>query len=124
MVQVKTSELSGAALDWSVAQCLMMCEDYRNRGLLVHRVGYGQPMPNFSTDWAQGGPIIDALRPTVSDEGSGFVCSLSKPVEVAYTTGTAKRFCTMRGETYLLAVMRCFVASKLGDVVDVPKEIL
>ena len=30
----------------------------------------------------------------------------------------------MTGPTPLIAAMRCFVASKLGDEVDIPKELL
>ena len=42
---MKTSELTGAALDWAVAKAI---GEYKP-----------VPVPNYSTDWAQGGPIIE-----------------------------------------------------------------
>ena len=77
-----------------------------------------------STDWAQGGPIIERMRPTFVDGVDQVVCSLSRPVEVLYASELAKRFCTMRGPTYLIAAMRCFVASRLGDEVELPDELV
>lgn len=112
---IKTADLIDLALNWAVAQALVMTEGYRDRGLLVHRIGYGQAMPLFSTDWNQGGPIIEQERIS------------TKP----YTLGT-DWFATVpsntgghlqNGPTPLIAAMRCFVASKLGDEVEIPKEL-
>ena len=115
-MKIKTAELTGAALNWAVAQAELTQEDYRERGLLVHRIGYGQPMPPYSTDWAQGGPIIERerlwLQPEIGKEGTAnaWYCVALTPFD-AY------------GTTPLIAAMRCYVASKLGDEVDVPEEV-
>jgi hypothetical protein len=84
-------------------------------------------IPDYSTDWSQGGPIIERERLTIAAEGDPkkpvWVSSLTWPREVTYEVGTAVRFCSMRGPTSLIAAMRCYTASKLGDYVDVPEEL-
>ena len=44
-MKVKTNELTGAALDWAVNQIEECCDDPHT--------------PFFSTNWSQGGPIIE-----------------------------------------------------------------
>ena len=51
-MKLKTSELTGAALDWAVAKC----EGYVGVAL-QERTGTDWYSP--STDWSQGGPIIE-----------------------------------------------------------------
>jgi hypothetical protein len=103
---MKTNELTGAALDWAVAKC-------------EGGVGENQLLGAWyapSTDWSQGGPIIEREGITVSD---------GSPV-----TGLEWMACDrgsthiQHGPTYLIAAMRCYVASKLGDDVEIPKELL
>ena len=123
--QVKTSELTGTALDWAVAKC-----EYDNR-----RYNYGSPCFNQNTkriyeteslrqigvnfapssDWKQGGPIIER-------EFIGLTYSESVPCWYA-TSQKGRRFLRL-GDTPLVAAMRCYVASKLGDTVEVPEELL
>lgn len=61
-----------------------------------------------STDWSQGGPLIDRMKPTSFYywEPDGWVCS----------TDDADSW--VNGETALIAAMRCFVGSKFGNEVD------
>jgi hypothetical protein len=95
---MKTSELTGAALDWAVAKCEdVYCFD-------------GSYIP--STNWAQGGPIIER-------EGISWHCG-NKASWHAYGYGSADN---ISGPTPLIAAMRCYVASKLGDDVDIPEEL-
>ena len=109
---MKVSELTATALDWAVAQCEMMREDYRDRGLLVHRIGYGQPMPPYSTKWSQGGPII---------EREFIAVWFSKGDWKSQRRDTSNK---QHGPTPLIAAMRCYVASKLGEEVEIPEELL
>jgi hypothetical protein len=65
-----------------------------------------------STDWSQGGPIIE--REGVSLEYSAQPekwCACIMADQEVY------------GPTALIAAMRCYVASKLGDEVEVPDEL-
>lgn len=123
---VKTDELTGDALCFVVAKLNGYHYFPNGAALYIHhdngewyRSGGYRPDIN----WHQGGPIFEQMRPTIAHENNLVVCSLSHPIEVNYTSGVAKRYCTMRGETILIAAMRCFVASKLGDTVEVPDEL-
>jgi len=96
---MKTSELSGAALDWAVAQC----EGFDN----------GDWLPDYSTDWAAGGPIIER-------EGIA-VWQFDDVTWRAMGKDTVPD--PLEGATPLIAAMRCYVASKLGDEVQIPEEL-
>jgi hypothetical protein len=119
---MKTSELIGAALDWAVAKCegaYSVNVDTDIDG--TKRVNYGGMYPEWSTDWAHGGPIIER-------EGISLVYDVELCQEEGqeyYATSYAVESGEGRiyGPTPLIAAMRCYVASKLGDEVDVPDEL-
>jgi len=73
-----------------------------------------------SNVWQDGGPIIErewldvTPWPNESDEGLRWQCKQHDT-----TNG-----CTQYGSTPLVAAMRCYVASQLGDEVEVPDELL
>ena len=122
-VEANASELIGPALDWAAGKAAgrsvwladgvtvdglpMVCEDYA-------RDMHWSP----STDWDQGGPLIrehqiGLLSPKQSPCGE-WHASLIHPDFTDFTHATEP----------LIAAMRCIVASKLGDTVQVPKELL
>ena len=109
---MKTSELTGAALDWAVAKCEEL-EVYFENGLVCL---VGQPFVTYwrywnpSADWAQGGMIIQSQKITLEWTGENWC---------AYIRHDQEEF----GNTPLIAAMRCFVASKLGDTVEIPQEL-
>jgi hypothetical protein len=114
---MKTSELSGAALDWAVTKCEGFDPETLNTKTgVVYSLRYGVYTP--STDWAQGGPIIE--REVISLD-----CQFDVNEWHAWTpapeqeTGEARAV----GDTPLIAAMRCYVASKLGDTIDIPNEL-
>jgi hypothetical protein len=103
-MNIKTSELTGAALDWAVTKC----EGFDHE---VTSSDWG--MWGWATDWAQGGPIIER-----EGIGLGFGVGInSDQWEAGYTTPEET------GPTPLIAAMRCYVASKLGDTIDIPNEL-
>lgn len=68
-----------------------------------------------STDWAQGGPIIERemIETLYDTEDDPNIFWYARPVgAVAY----------QEGPTPLIAAMRCYVASKFGDTIDIPEE--
>jgi hypothetical protein len=115
---MKTSELIGLTLDLAVAKCngIELINGFYTRLLVDGRMSMGQSSMaayNPSTDWAQGGPIIEREEIFLQ------------------TTFYAERWKAMQdegptayGPTPLIAAMRCFVASKLGDEVEVPNELV
>ena len=121
---MKTAELKGNALDWAVAKAKgitvypskqgkkwlskrWMTADY---GEFNHR--HGTPWWNPSTDWAQGGPIIERERITLRNY---------KPA--LWDASIGRLDYVGDGKTPLIAAMRCYVASKLGEEVEIPDEL-
>ncbi len=116
---MKTSELTGAALDWAVAKCegVSVRWSAAHEQLLVE--GYPYMVWQPSTNWAQGGPIIERIK------GFQFKHWLESnregqcQAEIHNYDGDWIAF----GPTPLIAAMRCYVASKLGDEVEIPEEL-
>jgi hypothetical protein len=111
---MKTSELTGAALDWAVASC--------EQGDFMDETWWADFSHEscYSTDWALAGPIIErewldvTPWPNESDEDLRWQCKQHD----------MRIDCVAFGPTPLIAAMRCYVASVLGDEVEVPDEIL
>ena len=121
MVKVKTSELTGAALDWAVQEIeyqrmVAEGEHVKQWALDDHRAGAG--INNYSTDWLWGGPILERENISVGYQGH-----LGVPLDsLWYATNRADAWGF--GQKPLTAAMCCFCCSKLGDVVEVPDELL
>ena len=119
-MKVKTYELSGTALDWAVAKCegyvsRGACKADRRRVLIPHPDGGGQ-FYRPSVDWGQGGPIIDREAHNLFKHNGGTEwCAACNVPREGYTA-----IVTADGPTPLIAAMRCYVASKLGEEVEVP----
>ena len=109
-MKIKTAELTGPALDWAVARCENYLPSMLNTktGIVYGLVGE----LNFSTNWARGGPIIERER-------TEFDFNEDEQAFYAYngTHGST-------GPSHLVAAMRCYVSSRLGDEVDIPEELL
>ena len=131
MKTIKTSELIGAALDWAVAK-------YEGHtGLWIEDDLHGNHISRPytpSTDWAQGGPIIEregiALRRHSSGTwyvtlhlGDGKNPTWARYNYLTTPLGQEPALLLFDGPTPLIAAMRCYVASKLGDTVEVPDEL-
>lgn len=134
-MKIKVSEASGPVLDWMVAKAEGL-KPYafteRDIGQSKHRAlsrwcainvtPVGHDMFDPSTDWSQGGPIIEReeigiRRNAPCSKGCEWQGS---PSITAKGAGGKWGY----GPTPLVAAMRCFVASRLGDEVDVPEELL
>ena len=130
---MKTTDLIGPTLDWAVAKALgympakwekrlwgrelvLAPEREFSNQLIKAPEGYTLTRPRFepSNDWAQGGPIIEraGIQLHVNEDHMEWLASCWGYPRQQY------------GPTPLIAAMRCLVASRLGDEVDVPKELL
>jgi hypothetical protein len=136
-VKVKVSEATGPVLDWMVAKA--EGRQPSSYGGAVRATAHPDfpgsppmfgPELHYSTDWSQGGPIIEreelSVGPYYVDgELTGWEAFCHKTIEWDgngdYVDDSEKK---RNGPTPLIAAMRCFVASKLGDEVDVPEELL
>ena len=136
---MRTSELTGHALNWAVAQA---------EGDKVYRPRLGRPADwdkeaylkdgsddrwvvrvenpkvahfvdwtyNPSGDWMQGGPIIE--REWIE------ICRLNNGEwRGQWYEQATEKIHREYGDTPLIAAMRCYVASKLGDEVEIPTEL-
>ena len=109
-MKIKTSELTGAALDLEVAKC----------------EATSLPAYSYSTNWLFGGPIIEREKMKVYPNVGGTWSAQIRHEEshplvshkvIAGWTNSA-------GHTPLIAAMRCYVASKLGNEVEIPDGII
>ena len=94
---MNTYGLADTALDWAVGS--------------TGEYGCGF----FSTDWLAGGAIIEREGIEICPVGNG------EWRAQLFGQGDLHR---QYGDTPLVAAMRCYVASKLGDVVELPKALL
>jgi hypothetical protein len=139
---MKTSELTGAQLDYAVARC-------ENRTIMHDPMGFRKDAPESpqagfwiwedppkgrgvpigksiymliggdyspSTKWAQGGPIIEREKITLDVHNQEAWLA-----EVWDGNGNERAF--RRGSTALEAAMRCRVSSKFGNEVEIPEEL-
>ena len=84
-----------------------------------------------STDWAQGGPIIEReITKVFRNVGGTWSAMILKDIPIPFEDRGTSLALTRRaqwngaGPTPLVAAMRCYVASKLGDEVEVPEELI
>lgn len=102
---MKTAELTGAQLDYWVAKAEGFMRPRIEDGVCVVDMPDGHPMQP-STNWAQGGPIID--RNDIQLGGYG----TSRFAEIR---DDPHPWVSMFGESSLIAAMRAKVASVYGD---------
>ena len=95
---MKTDELTGLALDWAVA----MCEGVK---IIVAQENWDW----YSSSWEEGGPIIEREEMSVRFINGKWFAQMHD--------GSFKE-----GPTPLVAAMRCYVASKMGNEIELPKE--
>ncbi len=125
-IKVKAGDLSGVALDWAVDAAETgdpMRVEYKKDGSGVwmlfnkHNMYAPNGPQKYSTDWKLSGPIIERERPyeitsCCGDKG-WYVRGRHRPCDGDQ----------YYGETLLIAAMRCYVAAKLGDEIEVPAEL-
>jgi hypothetical protein len=116
-IEVKNS--TKIQLDWLVAKCLgFNAEALVQLAKKAPGKNYGCFLTKYSTDWSQGGPIIER-------EGISIIKQTAQRWVAEYSLGCDRTdHARVWGATPLIAAMRCFVVSKLGESVEVPNELL
>lgn len=119
LIEVKTADLIGLALDWAVAKAenvfVHISDPELGNDLRIFFVS-GKCLPCVvkympSTDWRFGGPLIEK-----------HVTALNQSGTESWWSHCEDRL--GQGETPLIAAMRAIVAAKLGDTVSVPAELV
>jgi len=103
-MKIKISELNRAALNWAVGQA-DGCD-------LAH--------VEYSTKWEFGGPIIEREGISIDqrDNWSLVLACIDAPME------HEENEIWVNGPTPLIAAMRCYVSSKLGDEIEIPEQLM
>lgn len=122
---MKTEIASGIVLDWFVAECLGLDVGFVS-GRPCHwkdtYVGMDDFMiPKYSSDWSVGGPLVAQFI------GEGMDIVRVDPAYVTlpkYRATMDKWHHTNYNNDFLECVMICYVSSKLGYELDVPKQLL
>lgn len=120
-MKTKVSEATDRQLDWLAAKCewtdrpTISKSGCRVSVLVAAGTDPSDPALRFfyepSTNWDQGGPIIEREHIHLRHRINEWAASKTKGPFVAF------------GPTPLIAAIRCYVASKLGDEVEIPEEL-
>lgn len=146
MKTIKVSEATDIQLDWAVCVCLGLTPVMRHTymkakaeannytGDLAWHLGHQSnhpitvssdevtcPVPRYSTDWAQGGPILSDNRISRTIDHSGLWLAYWTD---GYGEGDDANNWMHCDRSELVAGLRCFVESKLGKTVAIPEELL
>jgi hypothetical protein len=122
-MKIKVKEAEGIVLDWFVAKSFEESKYLHiTRGALRYKPGQFSDEEEYSpsTNWEQGGQIIQ--REGISCITKKFLKDPARAF-LAYREGDsldAGQF----GSTMLIAAMRYYVTSKLGDEVEVPEDLI
>lgn len=142
-VSMKSSAISGLALDWAVAQCEGITVVFDGTRIRHPPGQFSDEAPYCpSQDWAEGGEILEReaiatrklsnglwLAMLSSDLGDTEQASWSEFTykgaerhgELSYqVTPRMQRF---HAESKLVAGLRCYIHHKLGATIDVPSNV-
>ena len=139
-MKIKVQDLTKLQLNWAVATSeghpkaiatsgldgpVVIC-GFKQKMLHYHREGQEWIAYQPSSNWAQGGPIIEReITMMFKHLADGWTAQIRHEkehpslVKRKVTTG----WTNASGPTPLIAAMRCFVASKVGDEVEIPDNL-
>lgn len=111
-MKIKTSELNDIALDWAVAKCEEPSgRDNAEQFLRDHRIGFST---RYSTNWSQGGPIIE--RENIDVHAPRPVWPHWKAYKPEWNGGSGLMEGNVQyGPTLLIAAMRCYCCARRGS---------
>lgn len=120
----EVAKLDGALLDAAVA----MLEGYSGfvtaQGEIVGKDGIPTRY-NYSGSWGMAGRIIEREHISVSNPNGdpGWIGTKAFPAKPKRDGTPQWRHVWLCGRTPLVAAMRCYVASKCGDEVELPEPV-
>lgn len=116
-MKIKVSELSGAALDWAVSEAVDVPVVRRSGGMHCEIALINvndNKLWSPSTDWSQGGPLIERfgimLVNPESDDGYWEASPQDNPE-------------WQDGDTPLIAACRAIIMGKTGNEVEIPERL-
>ena len=130
---MKTSELTGDALVCAVAMCEGYTDLHKIPDRWPHEPQWAMMPPRqeygamelweigSDRDWGFFGPIIERERIQITPRGE--TTDLWEAIIFDNIFMDDGSDCFQIGKTPLIAAMRCYVASKLGEEVEIPDEL-
>ena len=122
-VEVKTAELVGQVLDWAVAQVegvpCYTCPNSPQKTQFVddEDCPFGRYIYSPRQNWDQGGPLIEKYDVRLNKTTDGkWYASTDGYIMGANPSGISR--------SALIALCRAIVGSRMGDVVQVPVELV
>lgn len=113
MVEAKTAEMVSPALDWAVA---LADKNPAHISEYTGKVVHGMAVIFApSTNWDQGGPLIDKYAIGFVGHDADNWLAFASPEDIVYQG---------IGATHLIAACRLIVSAKLGETVLAPKELV
>ncbi len=110
---IKTSEATPSQINYLVAKIegmnVKLEQVYGLWSVMTDNYKFYEP----ATDWSHGGPIIEREMIELVPQSPALWEAMYRNQHIPHD-----------GPTPLIAAMRCYVASKLGDTVDVPQELI
>lgn len=130
---IKTEELTGAALDWATFFAQHGHAPVIMSGKVFEDDGWKHTAYSPSTYWAIAGPIIDRENIGISPPTSrvhrnggnspGWGPSGYWSATTWHAGVNGRRSIMLHETSVLIAAMRCFVHSKLGESAKIPEEL-
>ena len=130
-MKIKISQATPLQIDWLAAKCEGRSDVYYCPPLKAmawestdvdEETALGAAIYQYhpSTDWAQGGPILTREHISRTIDHSGLWIAYWTD---GYTDGDEGKKWMQCDRSELVAGLRCYVASKLGDEVEIPEEL-
>lgn len=130
-VRVKTEDLIGAALDWAVVVC-------ENDVLAALNIQYPEQASHYvnispSTNGSQGINIIEREKiylmyiPESPNHDGCWAATLDSKIHFREDPETCEPVlsqCNCYGPTLLIAAMRVYVMSMMGEEIDIPENLV
>jgi hypothetical protein len=131
LIKMKTTELSGAALDWAVAVALgSQCGVVEGAVCLPNSDGDFVREYSPSTNWTQGGLVFAELMATGQFgvtphySGKGFDICNQNCESAPFDNDWSKEAIYIEGDDLLALICIAYVTHKVGEEVEVPAELM
>ena len=120
------------------SRCYWLLEQQGYRAWQGYEMGHGNPIPDYCSDWAVGGPLCERLAIMVSPFFTAEDMEPTAPAMLVKPRWQATMLdspllnrgfdvppCTQaEGESELIAKIRCYCIARFGESVQLPVELM